>query len=70
MVKVAMEDEIPLIQRNELKSRSGAKSRDEPKSVIPPKIEQITHQVQVDDSLQVCIQIRSRQLYNHFSRYR
>ena len=46
-----MEDEIPLIQRNELKSRSGAKSRDE--SVIPPKIEQITHQVQIDDSLQV-----------------
>jgi len=55
MVKVAMEDEIPLIQRNELKSRSGAKSRDEPKSVIPPKIEQITHQVQIDDSLQVRI---------------
>lgn len=73
MVKVAMEDEIPLIQRNELKSRSGAKSRDEPKSVIPPKIEQITHQVQIDDSLQSlslkygCTPAEIKQLNNLFS---
>jgi len=68
-----MEDEIPLIQRNELKSRSGAKSRDEPKSVIPPKIEQITHQVQIDDSLQSlslkygCTPAEIKQLNNLFS---
>lgn len=66
-----MEDEIPLIQRNELKSRSGAKSRDE--SVIPPKIEQITHQVQIDDSLQSlslkygCTPAEIKQLNNLFS---
>jgi len=69
-----MEDEIPLIQRNELKSRSGAKiGRDEPKSVIPPKIEQITHQVQIDDSLQSlslkygCTPAEIKQLNNLFS---
>jgi len=74
MVKVAMEDEIPLIERNELKSRGGAKSRDGPKSgIIPPKIEQITHQVQIDDSLQSlslkygCTPAEIKQLNNLFS---
>jgi len=67
-----MEDEIPLIERNELKSRSGAKSRDGPKS-LPPKIEQITHQVQIDDSLQSlslkygCTPAEIKQLNNLFS---